>query len=511
VGNWTGTGSIDGSGDAERLALDVGEYMVSETVNTGAELVALSLNVYAAGDAVTIYYRTGATQVACEGAAWIAYSGAFASTGYVQIKLESTTPAFQPDYTIDIDVTTADGDGNYAAVQPGDIVGIVAGTRDKLVLQDFHGTVGNPITFINYGGLVNIASTDWVGLYVRRCSYVRITGTGDAGYTYGIKVSDSTNLGITLEEGSTNFEVDYVEVTGTNGPGIQAKTEASATYNRTNFTQYDTYLHHNWVHDLVKEGLYVGSSSYSTPTGGYYPSVLDGVDISYNLVENTGWDGIQVGSNTVDGVIHHNTILNNSTSHTLNQCSGMMINRGSVTDIRHNAIIDGTAYGIYVQGNGGNHIFNNLIVRSGEAATSHSEGSGLYISLGSNETEASYYLWNNTIIQPGGATGMGYGVRFRPNVGASELRNTIIADPAGAYVYLDGDSILTQSNNLLVPTIAEVGFTNPATDDYSLTVSATGAIDLGYDLSSSGVVDDYIGTARPQGAAYDIGAYEYVA
>ena len=48
-------------------------------------------------------------------------------------------------------------------------------------------------------------------------------------------------------------------------------------------------------------------------------------------------------------------------------------------------------------------------------------------------------------------------------------------------------------------------FVDPANDDFHLLYNSP-AIDAG---TNTGVATDYDGTARPQGAAYDIGAYEY--
>ena len=48
-------------------------------------------------------------------------------------------------------------------------------------------------------------------------------------------------------------------------------------------------------------------------------------------------------------------------------------------------------------------------------------------------------------------------------------------------------------------------FVDPANDDFHLLFNSP-AIDAG---TNTGVATDYDGTARPQGAAYDIGAYEY--
>jgi len=90
AGNWTGTGAIENSGDAERVALEAGEYMVGEVVDTGTQTVELLQNEYAVGDDVTLEYRHGATRAACEAAGWNAYTVPFASLGFVQVRLEST-------------------------------------------------------------------------------------------------------------------------------------------------------------------------------------------------------------------------------------------------------------------------------------------------------------------------------------------------------------------------------------------------------------------------------------
>ena len=89
--NWTGTGGISGINDAEKIGLHVGEYMVSEVVNTGVRTVELLQNNYdITGDDVNLDYRHGATEVACEAAAWNDYSVPFVSLGFVQIRLTST-------------------------------------------------------------------------------------------------------------------------------------------------------------------------------------------------------------------------------------------------------------------------------------------------------------------------------------------------------------------------------------------------------------------------------------
>ncbi len=88
--NWTGTGAIENAGDTERLALEAGEYMIGEVVNTGTITVQLLLNVYSAGDTVTLSYRHAAAQEDVSTADWNVYSVPFVSLGFVQVRVASS-------------------------------------------------------------------------------------------------------------------------------------------------------------------------------------------------------------------------------------------------------------------------------------------------------------------------------------------------------------------------------------------------------------------------------------
>jgi len=52
------------------------------------------------------------------------------------------------------------------------------------------------------------------------------------------------------------------------------------------------------------------------------------------------------------------------------------------------------------------------------------------------------------------------------------------------------------------------GFVDAAGGDFHLREGSP-AIDAGLDLRGAGVAEDFAGTPRPQGAGYDLGAYEY--
>lgn len=89
TGNWTGTGTIQNSGDLERVFLQPGEYMESEMVHMGAVTISLLQNEYRSGDSVVLKYRHADTSSGCEGASWNVYSTSFSCLGYIQLRIEA--------------------------------------------------------------------------------------------------------------------------------------------------------------------------------------------------------------------------------------------------------------------------------------------------------------------------------------------------------------------------------------------------------------------------------------
>jgi hypothetical protein len=88
-GNWTGTGTITGSGDNEQIELMVGQYMESEVVDTlGVDRLIIPVNQYQAGDTFTIKWRVAATKGGVALASWNLYTGDFESSGFCQIRVE---------------------------------------------------------------------------------------------------------------------------------------------------------------------------------------------------------------------------------------------------------------------------------------------------------------------------------------------------------------------------------------------------------------------------------------
>lgn len=102
----------------------------------------------------------------------------------------------------------------------------------------------------------------------------------------------------------------------------------------------------------------------------------------------------------------------------------------------------------------------------------------------------------------------GYGVLGQYYSSGPIIRNNIIYSNSSGSICDLGftgsctGGTATQGNNLTT----NPGFTNPGVGDFTIT-SSSPAFDAGANLSPD-LTDDFVGTARPVAAAYDIGAYE---
>jgi hypothetical protein len=176
----------------------------------------------------------------------------------------------------------------------------------------------------------------------------------------------------------------------------------------------------------------------------------------------------------------------------------------SQCDVYNNFVKDGLGRGIADKGRGGNKIYNNVIVNAGGGYRGH-DGSGIQIGQ-STPGATALSIWHNTVIDPH-TEGISI---VRPPSGF-RVQNNIIVNPGSGYkpIYLKADSQATVSHNLISRTLEEVHFAERRVDedDYALAPDWP-AVDAGVDLRAAGISTDYQGQPRPQGAGFDIGAYE---
>ncbi len=409
------------------------------------------------------------------------------------------------DHTIGPKIDIANGWQNYDGVDPGDVVCVRGGNRNALTLQNFQGTATKPITFINFDGAVTIDSDKWYGIRIRNSQHIRLTGIGSADETYGFKIIGSTSHGVRIGERSSHFEIDHIEVTNVPLTGMAAQTKGTCSdgseneidydrdgkieddrddaVNRDNFVQRNSIFHHNYIHNVGTEGLYVGSSFHGREQTSRcnngdetrFDPVLHGVHIYQNIVTDTGWDGIQVGSAVEDCVIHHNKIYRDSRANESSQQSGIMNNPGSVCEIHSNLIKDGARRGIFISGSAGNEVHNNVIVNAGQLE----KDSAIIVAQDGRTGPLSIY--NNTIVNPAQ-----YGIAYRSERAHPDVikRNIVVNPDSNLAVQTKGQEHISVNNNYIAPNLNALKVKDASQDDYRLTDNSP-ALGLGADLDPS--------------------------
>lgn len=404
-------------------------------------------------------------------------------------------------------------DGIALGLKPGSTICLNSAFKyGTLIFKNIVGTEEKPIIITNYGGIAKIKATNkWYAFKTHRSKHFRITG-GSIDGTYGINIQGGI-MGLTLEFLSTNFEVDHVEISNVNFAGIIAKTDPNCNDStiRENFTMYNVSLHDNYVHETGGEGLYVGNSFYDgmvRECGIRLPHEIRGLKIFNNVVNNAGWEAIQVGCAIEGAEIYNNSINNYGLSNKQFQNNGIQIGAGTGGLVYNNLIKKGTGNGMIIMGTGDNIIYNNIIIDAGS--------NGVFCDERFTPGEGFKFL-NNTIINP-----KIDGIRlYAERVPMNTIVNNIIANPGShdsyiaprspsdAFVYLESPEVKVElSNNLFVNNVDLINFVNPLENNYRLK-SNSGAIDSGKDISRYKIDYDFYQAKRLKGLAYDIGASEF--
>jgi hypothetical protein len=426
-----------------------------------------------------------------------------------------------------IDNTSPYIDWNNSAfhdIGPGDTVCLQAGNWDYIQLKGFHGTADQPIVFINYGGAVIINTDHFVGIKIGGCSHILFTGTGDPKIQYGFSIQKvSGGAGMGIDDFSTDIEVEHVEISHTKIGGVYAKTDPTCNNfgaTRDKFVMRNFSFHDNWVHDVADEGLYIGNSHYAgldlqSCDTTVYPHVLKGVYIYHNLIENTGWDGIQVSSADSGCFIHDNQINFDSQAGISGQMSGILIGGGSICKTYNNKISNGKGDGIDIFGQGNFDVFNNLIVNAGQYYLPNDPNAmkhGIYLGKVITLPNAVMGIYNNTIISP-----KSYGMYLsNDQLQKVWVKNNLIVNP-GRYATEGNDAFIHVGNmdqaqvstatNYENGTVTATGFIDPDAGNYDLQPTSP-AVNTGTNLTEEGITFDILNRSRPFGSGFDIGAYE---
>jgi parallel beta-helix repeat protein len=281
------------------------------------------------------------------------------------------------DITLPTSVTRIEG----GDVSPGQTICLEPGRRAGLDLRNVAGTRREPIVIRTVGGPVVLSSdlSRYATLDIRTSRYVVVSGLDDTARCGATASADNQhcgiiveggNLGVVANQGSHDIRLEGIEVRDTERAGFALRSYARNGFYRGEWIVQNLMMVDNYIHDVGTEGAYIGSSSYDE---GDDPT-LEGVHVSRNLVIRSGWDGIQVGSAENRCEISSNIVIQAAIDYGDDQRTGIINNRGSTCDIVGNIVLESAGEGIYVQGNGGNTIANNVVVRPGVLVADDSDG-----------------------------------------------------------------------------------------------------------------------------------------
>ncbi|MEW5739071.1 MAG: right-handed parallel beta-helix repeat-containing protein [Myxococcota bacterium] len=434
------------------------------------------------------------------------------------------------------EILTGESTVDLSSLDAGSVVCLratTAATRGRLTITGLNGTAASPVLIRNCDGQVTVSSSTTGAPLTLSGRGFRVSGGGAPGVTYGLKFTGPSASFLVSVGRASEFELDHLELTQSSFAGITAKVDPSSTSCGVGDRRYDSFvmsgvhIHHNWVHDLPNgEGMYLGNSFYSGAGARYcyasgnttcdrsacpgateqFPHELRRVRVHHNLIQHTGWDGLQVGSAVDDCVLSDNRIEDYGELAVASQQNGIQVGEGSSCIVERNTVTRGPT-GINVLGIGDVVVRNNLVT----------DFRSVGVVINPRPTPLA------TDIVPTGYRG-GFTVSFDTLVSGAGATNALVDVNAAAV----GDVTVVDnviSNNLIVfPTSSWLRRTDAR---YGWTVAgnlqfpSAGAAGLGPDFCPSptstavdaadagpAVTSDLRGAPRPLGAGPDVGALE---
>lgn len=414
-------------------------------------------------------------------------------------------------------VITASGTYKYdGRSMPNQTVCIKAGTYTHLQFFNYVGTADKPIRFINCGGRVVLANgKSPSGLAFYDCKFFKASGSGS---DYGIRIDQTApgGQGVSVSGQSSDGEIEYIEVAGADFAGIMVKTDPTcdpATW-QGNLVMKNIKIHHNYIHDVGGEGMYVGNSFFSTGmtrtcdgvSKTVFPHFIYGLEIHDNLTERTGAEGIQYAC-APDAVVHHNVVRNTGRSPFASyQNNGIQIGGGAGGRLYSNIVSEVPGTGVIVIGHLGNTmIYDNFLLKCGELGIFCDDRPG-------SKAGTSVSILNNTIIDCGKE-----GIKLYNEINRNTVANNVVAkvgtNQAGRIEYLSfgQGAQATISNNRFSTSPDSLGFINgsPVEKGFLLAKNSP-LIDAGMDVADFDILFDLSGNVRKMGQAVDIGAHEFM-
>ncbi len=462
--------------------------------------------------------------------------------------------------------------------QPGDVVCIDGISNAKMLrIYNLDGAPGNPIIFRNEGGQVHFGiAVSGANVLMKNSRYLKFEGSFD-GSTYGFHIAPSSgrsDKGIRMESRTTDVEISGFEIENTKiGISVSTKSNCSDAQlaisgsgtemydydndgqsygdlnditTADNFVMENYTIHHNYIHDIRDEGMYLGTNrsfpmygpngeqgdanggaticqngqGLTTMDPDYYVyndprnPKMQGLSVYEVRIERTGREAINIKSIIDSCNVYDNIIKEDTLDNELWQRGGINLQFPVRCDVYRNIVIDGHGPGIFTSGAGG-EIANNLIVRAGQVGSINARGVFLrspdYVE--GRDTfpfsedyrplyDASRFIVeNNTIISPDAEA-----IDFEVDYGSSHvIRNNLMAD---ALVGIEENANVSSYSNTLFADLTTPDFVDAATDNYRLN-STSPAKDEGSTPEGTKVmISDLDGNPRVSGSAIDLGSFE---
>lgn len=409
-------------------------------------------------------------------------------------------------------------DGKELGIKPGDVICLESGQNyGPLTFINIKGTIADPVIIKNCGGVATIDSDKSYGIRFKNSEHFKLIGDGSKD-KYGIKVSTENGFFVIMEKFTDSFTISRIEVAGKEPGGIGEKSGFAGIGIKTSpyqdcdlfrddsrqaWIMKDIEVSNNYIHDVGGEGLYIGHGFYTGRKERNcdqvtYSHSIQNIRIFDNLIENVGFDGIQIKNADRNVEVFDNEIkgfgLRDHGAHN----EGLFIGEGSTGEYYNNLIMNGTGNGIQYQGMGNVDIFNNVIINA--------KGNGFFGAHGQfvyRIPNGYHNIMNNTFVNIG-EVGFTF---YNDDGGVKRLMNNVIAGVEGDMTSKGAE--LDSANNLFTQDIESLGFVDVQNGKLGLKNSSP-LIDAGIDKTYElGVIFDFRENPRPAGSAVDIGAFEF--